>query len=106
MIIGLTGGIGAGILRADGGLDRKALASLVFGNAARETRLNEITHPEIRARTLDALFAQPPSALVVVVVPLLLQTGFDADCDKVVSVVASRAVRLKRVMQRDGISKS
>jgi dephospho-CoA kinase len=38
-----------------------------------------------------------------VVVPLLLQTGFEKHCDKVVSVIAPRAQRVERVMSRDGI---
>ena len=48
--------------------------------------------------------AQPASALVVVVVPLLFQTGFEAYCDRVVSVVAPRTQRIERVMRRDGVS--
>jgi dephospho-CoA kinase len=95
---------GPAILRADEALDRTKLAEAVFGDRAREARLNEITHPAIRDRTVAAIKAQPASVVVVVVVPLLLQTGFETYCDRVVSVIAPAAQRIERVMRRDGSS--
>ncbi|HKW44681.1 MAG TPA: dephospho-CoA kinase [Candidatus Eremiobacteraceae bacterium] len=100
----LVAEFGSEILRSDGTLDRAKLAAAVFGDRAREARLNEITHPAIRERTIAAIEAQPSSAIVVVVVPLLLQTGFAAYCDRVVSVVAPAARRVERVTRRDGVS--
>ena len=100
----LAAEFGSDILRADGTLDRTALAAAVFGDRDRESRLNEITHPAIRERTLAAMRALPASEMVVVVVPLLLQSGFDSYCDQVVSVVAPRAQRVERAMRRDGMS--
>jgi dephospho-CoA kinase len=100
----LVAEFGPGILRADGTLDRTGLAAAAFGDRHREARLNQITHPAIRERTLAAMRALPASAMVVVVVPLLLQSGFDSYCDHVVSVVAPRAQRAERAMRRDGIS--
>ena len=100
----LVAEFGSEILRSDGTLDRAKLAAAVFGDRAREARLNEITHPAIRERTIAAIEAQPSSAIVVVVVPLLLQTGFAAYCDRLVSVVAPAAQRVERVTRRDGVS--
>lgn len=100
----LVAEFGAGIVRADGTLDRAALAGAAFGDRMSEARLNQITHPAIRERTLAAMRALPASAMVVVVVPLLLQSGFETYCDQVVSVVAPRAQRVERAMRRDGIS--
>jgi dephospho-CoA kinase len=100
----LVAEFGHKILGPDGSLNRTALAESVFGDRARESRLNRITHPAIRERTIAAMKAQPASALVVVVVPLLFQTGFEAYCDRVVSVVAPRTQRIERVMRRDGVS--
>src|SRR5450755_764592 len=100
----LVAEFGPAILRADGTLDRPALAAAVFGRRDREARLNQITHPAIRERTLEQIKAQPASAIVVVVVPLLFQSGFEAHCDKVVSVIAPRAERVDRVMRRDNVS--
>ena len=100
----LVAEFGPAILRADGTLDRPALAAAVFGKRDREARLNQITHPAIRARTLALIKAQPATADVVVVVPLLFQSGFETHCDKVVSVIAPRAQRVERVMRRDNVS--
>jgi dephospho-CoA kinase len=100
----LVAEFGRAILRADGTLDRPALAAAVFGNRDSEVRLNQITHPAIRERTLAIIKAQPPTANVVVVVPLLFQSGFETHCDTVVSVVAPRAQRVERVMRRDNVS--
>src|ERR1022692_94071 len=77
----LVAAFGREIIHADGTLDRPALAAAVFGNRDREARLNQITHPAIRERTLALINAQPASANIVVVVPLLFQTGFEAHCD-------------------------
>jgi dephospho-CoA kinase len=100
----LAAEFGPAILRADGTLDRPALAAAVFGNRDREARLNQITHPAIRERTLSQINALPASANVVVVVPLLFQSGFETHCDTVVSVVAPRAQRVERVMRRDKVT--
>jgi dephospho-CoA kinase len=100
----LVAAFGRSIVHPDGTLDRPALAAAVFGDRDREARLNQITHPAIRERTLALVTAQPPTANVVVVVPLLFQSGFEAHCDTVVSVVAPRALRVERVMRRDNVT--
>jgi len=93
---------GPGVLSPDGRLDREALAKIVFADEAKRKRLNQLTHPEILKRVLAAIGRQPPSAIVIVVVPLLFESGFERNCDKVVSVVAPESVRVRRVMDRDG----
>ena len=98
----LASEFGLTILRSDGSLDRKALAAAVFGDPARVERLNAITHPAIRARTLELIAAQPAGARIIVVVPLLFQSGFDKFCDKTISVVVPAGERRKRLMTRDG----
>ena len=37
--------------------------------------------------------------------PLLFESGFDTECDLVVSVTAPRATRIDRIIERDGISR-
>jgi dephospho-CoA kinase len=93
---------GAEVIAADGRLDREAVARIVFADDAKRKRLNDITHPEILKRVLSRIGAYPPSAMVVVVVPLLFESGFESNCDATVSVVAPREVRLRRVVERDG----
>jgi dephospho-CoA kinase len=92
------------VIRADGTLDRAALARLIFGDETKRIKLNELTHPEILKRVLALMGTQPPEALVVAVVPLLFESGFDRSCDHTVAVVAPPDVRRARLQERDGIS--
>jgi dephospho-CoA kinase len=92
---------GPDILTAAGRLDREALAHIIFASEAKRQRLNEITHPEILKRVLAQIGRHARSSIVVVVVPLLFESGFEQNCDKVVAVVARDEVRIKRVMDRD-----
>jgi dephospho-CoA kinase len=93
---------GQDVLTADGRLDRGSIAKIVFADEAKRRRLNEITHPEILKRVLATIGRYPPSTVVVVVAPLLFESGFERNCQKVVAVTAPEAIRLRRVMERDG----
>lgn len=92
---------GPQVVTSDGRLDRAALARIVFSDEGKRRRLNELTHPEILKRVLSQIGRHPPATIVVVVVPLLFESGFERNCDKVVAVVARDDVRIKRVMDRD-----
>ena len=94
------------VVAPSGELDRSSLARLIFSEPDKRARLNELTHPEILKRVLTLIGAQPPDAVVVVVVPLLFESGFDRSCDRSVAVVASPEVRRERLQERDGISGS
>lgn len=94
------------ILEADGTLNRKRLGNIVFGNPDRLARLNEIIFPYIRAeidRRLTA-FAETGAALVILDAPTLFESGADAVCDAVVSVIAPVEQRLNRIIVRDHLS--
>src|SRR5260370_4858342 len=92
---------GSGVMTPQGRLDREALARIVFADPRQRDLLNQLTHPAIRERALERMRAQPPDATVVVVVPLLFESGFDRFCDTVVAVVADPEVRRERVAERD-----
>lgn len=95
---------GPEVIAADGSLDRAALAAIVFADPRRRERLNALTHPTITALALERMAAQPPEARVVVVVPLLFESGFDRHCDTVVAVIADPDLRRARVAKRDRTS--
>jgi dephospho-CoA kinase len=100
---------GPEIVTADGTLDRKRLGSLVFEQAPARRRLEQITHPRIRAemlRRLEQLRRQPrPPPVVVVVIPLLYEAGAERDVDTVVVVTAPPEDQVQRLMARDGLSR-
>jgi len=100
---------GGEILAADGSVDRKALASVVFGDGGREKiqELNRIAHSYVRIETLrllDAFRAQDCKA-VVIDAPLLFEASFDTFCDFSIAVLAPSDIRRKRIMERDHLTK-
>ncbi len=105
----LTARFGQGILAPGGTLDRAALAALVFAPDC-ETALNDlnrITHRHVLAevrRTCATLSATGTPA-VLVDAPQLFESGFDAECDRVLAVLAPRDLRLARIMARDGLDR-
>ena len=55
--------------------DRRALADLVFSDPAALADLNAIVHPAVRDEVLRQLALLPAGAVVVLVVPLLVESG-------------------------------
>lgn len=91
---------GRSVLEPSGELDRARLRRIVFGDAARRKSLEAILHPLIRSRVVDRLEAlDAPYAIVVV--PLLLETGFDALVDRVLVVDCPESLQLDRLLRRD-----
>jgi len=95
---------GPDVRAADGTLDRTALGRIVFADPRKRELLNQLTHPAIRARTLELINEPAPDETVVVVVPLLFESGFDGYCDRTVAVVADEDVRRTRAAARDAVS--
>ena len=98
---------GPQVVQADGSLDRKALGALVFGDAAKRKRLEEITHPAIGARQqriLSVLDEEAFEGVVIWDVALLYEGGGAAKMDRVVVVYADPETERRRLMERDGLS--
>lgn len=99
---------GDSILDANGGIDRTALASIVFHDENKLALLNQtvldIVLREIRHR-LSVLRSDGVTA-VVVDAPTLIESGFHRECDAVVSVLSSKEVRVARIMERDGLTRA
>ncbi|WP_242360267.1 dephospho-CoA kinase [Anaeromyxobacter sp. SG17] len=94
---------GPGVLDARGALDRRALGAIVFSDPGARRRLEEITHPAIRAAMVaeTARLAGLGHDLAFYDVPLLFEVGLDAALDSVVVVWAPRDVQRARVVRRD-----
>lgn len=84
-------------------LDRPKLAQIVFSDAEKLARLNEITVPYIRAASREAIEAQADCDIVLYDAPTLFEAGADDFCEKVVGVLADTETRVRRIMARDGI---
>lgn len=94
------------VIAADGRIDRKALAALVFADPASKARLEAMTHPHIRARIAEARAALAAAGhrLAVLEAALLVETGIYRELDGLIVVVASEASQVRRVVARDGCS--
>lgn len=95
---------GAGVLTAEGELDRPALGAKVFGDEAARRRLEKIIHPRVRARTVEMTQSAPHDAIVVNDVPLLAETGLASSYHLVLVVETHRDLRLQRLHATRGMS--
>ncbi len=98
---------GQDVLKDDGSLDRKRLGAIVFGDPQKRKRLEEITHPAIRARQQRILSVYEEEAfegIVIWDVALLIESGGAEAVDRVVVVAADPATELQRLIARDGLS--
>lgn len=99
----IAGRFGRDMLAPDGTLDRAALRRLVFADASQRRDLEAILHPLIRAEAMSRANASR-APYVLVVVPLLFETGFDALVDRTLVVDCPEHIQLDRLQARDGVS--
>ena len=94
---------GAEVLDGDR-LDRARLGSIVFADPTARRDLERIVHPAVRARAAELERAAAPDAVVVHVIPLLVETGQQDDFDIVVVVDADPETQVARLAARDGLT--
>jgi dephospho-CoA kinase len=98
---------GPGVYRADGALDRPQVAARVFADPAARARLDALVHPRILTILRDrivALRAGGHRGPVIVDAALLLQWGFERECDLVIAVEAPEAELIARLTRSRGWS--
>lgn len=96
---------GATVYRADGTLDRAQVAARVFRDPVALARLNQLVHPRILEHLRGAI-AQAESegfhGALVFDAALLLDWGFERECDAVLAVLAPRAQQVARLTSTRG----
>lgn len=98
---------GGEYLQADGCLDRPRLRALVFGDPAARKWLEALLHPQIRQLFLERsqqLQKNQPAAIIVWVVPLLVENHYQPLLDQVLVVDCPRPLQIARLQQRPGWS--
>ncbi len=89
-----------------GKANRPEIASHVFSDPGALNALNQIIHPAV-ARSWKAWAARHEDAAVLVrEAAILFESGSYKDCDRVLTISTDEAVRIQRVMQRDGVSET
>lgn len=105
----LRDAFGEEVITPSGALDRAAMAARVFGDPAALKTLNAITHPLVVARMAelsDLWEAQHPTDVIVWDMALLIECGAWERMDAVWLITAPETIRLARVMQRDGCTRT
>ncbi|MGM0986164.1 MAG: dephospho-CoA kinase [Pseudomonadota bacterium] len=99
---------GHDVLAPDGRLDRRALREIVFADGQARQRLEQITHPRIRQRLeahLQRLQAQG-APYVLLVSPLLFESGQDAMVDRCLVIDVPETVQIARTAARDDVDEA
>ncbi len=98
---------GDGVVRPDGNLDREKLGRMVFRDPALKRDLEQIVHPFVfrqMAAELQSLATAHPGAVVVLDIPLLIESGLHRVLPLTALVHVPEAVQLARLIRRDGLA--
>lgn len=107
----LTAGIkntfGAESYNSEGKLNNQHIAGIVFNNSSELAKLNKLVHPAV-FRAFDEWLAGLPeyTRYIIKEAALLFESGSYKLCDKNILVTAPLAMKLERVMDRDGVSEA
>jgi len=106
----LVGAFGKDIISDEGSLNRSVLAKIVFtGDGAEERlkKLNTIAHKFILDETRIKLegYKELGFKAAIVDAPVLFESGFNKECDLIISVIADKEIRIERIIKRDNISR-
>ena len=105
----LVKNFGDSILNGDGTLNRKDLAKIVFSDASHQKveLLEKITHKYIIDKTheiIDKCY-QNGNTAVVIDAPVLFESELAFECDFSIAVICDKETRLKRIMERDSLTR-
>lgn len=98
---------GKEILLEDGSINRAKLGAIVFSDEEKRLQLNRIVHPEVRKRMIDKRdrAIRGGEQLIVMDIPLLLESKLTYMVDKVLLVYVDEDTQLWRLMKRNNFSK-
>ncbi|WP_370476694.1 dephospho-CoA kinase [Tamlana flava] len=88
----------------DGKLNRPFIASIIFKNKDILEKMNAIVHPRV-AKHFKKWLLKQEAPYVIKEVAILFENGGHKDCDYVITVVAPKELRIKRLLERDDTSK-
>lgn len=97
--------LGNQILDEKGKIERKKLAALVFNNKKKLEQLNAIIHPAVGIHFENWLKERSAHTYVLKEAAILFESGAYKQVDKVILVAAPTELKIKRVMQRDRITR-
>ena len=98
---------GSEVVAGDGTLDRRALAGVVFDDPAALADLNAIVHPAVRAAIAERVAELAGTdAVVVLEIPLLVESGLSYGASRVIVVDCPEDVAVGRLGQARGMDEA
>lgn len=95
--------LGREVFDAKGRIDRRAVASLVFGTPVLRNTLELLLHPPITQQIEQAIVTAPADIRGIVIdAPLLFEAGLEKRCDTVIFIDSPRETRFERVKSARG----
>ncbi len=91
------------VFNEDNSLNRKKVAEIIFNNPEKKKILESIIHPEVRKEInnkIRDIENKDKNAIVIVEVPLLIETGQYKEYDTVVVVYSPRDLQLDRLLKK------
>ena len=95
---------GSGILDASGGIDRKALGALVFGDPEKLRRLEALVHPAVQEAIIGQIRLIPNGQVGVLDAIKLIESGYASLCHGIWIVRCSPETQLRRLVEQRGMS--
>lgn len=95
------------VFNAEGKIDRKKVADIVFSDKEKKKKLEEIIHPEVFKqinRFFEEVKKKDPHGVAIAEVPLMIETGSYKNYDIIIVVYASEKVQLERLTKK-GLSR-
>ncbi len=94
---------GPSVVLSDGEIDRRALGKIVFSDADRLHRLEEIEHPIVRAIIESAIISAPQRVVVLDAIKLI-EAGWAAKCAQLWVVTSLPEQQIRRLVETRGYS--
>lgn len=102
---GIVNEFGARILDHNRVIDKKILSEIIFRDAEKRSRLNQLVHPLVKKEIIRRI-AESKQELVVVEAALLIEDHYDEICDELWYIHASKEKRITRLIEDRGYSEA
>lgn len=100
---------GKDIIKKDKTINRKRLGEIIFNDPLKKRKLEEIVHPKVieeENRMVKEYLKIKPDGIVIIDAALLIEAGSHKRVDKLIIVYADKETQVKRLLERDGLSRT
>lgn len=106
LVAELTKAFGQEILDHDGGVDRRILGQIVFGDHEKLRQLESLVHPAVQSALIERLRAMPPDGIGILDAIKLVESGYAPLCHGVWLVTCPPEVQLRRLVTSRGLTEA